>query len=82
GMNEYEESLIKRAETMISNLPYAEVVVLNGHPATAILEAASDKNCDLILMGSRGLGPVKEFVLGSVSHHVVQHSRVPVLIVK
>ncbi|WP_394297942.1 universal stress protein [Gordoniibacillus kamchatkensis] len=33
-------------------------------------------------MGSRGLGGLKEFVLGSVSHSVVQKSKMPVFIIK
>ncbi|MGG6460906.1 MAG: universal stress protein [Candidatus Eiseniibacteriota bacterium] len=37
---------------------------------------------DLIVIGSRGLGSVKEFLLGSVSHAVTRHASIPVLIVK
>ncbi|WP_269085328.1 universal stress protein [Peribacillus muralis] len=48
---------------------------------TALLEHVNTHNCDLIIMGSRGLSGFKEF-LGSVSHYIVQHSPVPVLLVK
>ncbi|MDF2937997.1 MAG: UspA domain protein, partial [Paenibacillaceae bacterium] len=34
------------------------------------------------IIGSRGLGGIREFVLGSVSHNVVQHAVVPVLVIK
>lgn len=78
----YEDSLVHKAQERIAGLPYAEVAVLMGNPAVAILEFANEKNCDLIVMGSRGLGAIKEWMLGSVSHHVVQQARVPVLIVK
>jgi nucleotide-binding universal stress UspA family protein len=37
---------------------------------------------DIIIIGSRGLGSVKEVFLGSVSHAVVHKSKIPVLIVK
>ncbi|WP_276352112.1 universal stress protein [Cohnella caldifontis] len=81
-VKEYEDGLIRKAQEEIANLPYSEISVLTGPPATAILEHAADQNCDLIVMGSRGLGPFKEMMLGSVSHHVVQQAKCPVLIVK
>ncbi len=42
-----------------------------GTPAEAIVTAAEQQKVDLILMGARGLGPVKERLLGSVSHRVL-----------
>lgn len=81
-MKEYEDALVKKAEEVIRELPYTKIAMLTGNPAQAILEYAKEYNCDLIVMGSRGLGPFKEWMLGSVSHHVVQQSHVPVLIVK
>ncbi|MBL8774345.1 MAG: universal stress protein [Acidimicrobiales bacterium] len=49
-------------------------------PTHAILEAA--KAADLVVVGARGLGGVKELLLGSVSQHVVHHSPVPVVVVR
>ena len=53
-----------------------------GQPAQTIVDHARENDCDLIVMGSRGLGAFKELFLGSVSHNVAQHSPVPVFIVK
>ncbi|MNC43800.1 Stress response protein NhaX [compost metagenome] len=58
------------------------VELIQGGAAETILDYAKTHHCDLIVIGSRGLGGIKEFVLGSVSHNVVQHSVVPVLVVK
>jgi nucleotide-binding universal stress UspA family protein len=56
--------------------------LLKGRAAEKIVEEAFEGNFDLIVIGSRGLGGVKEFFLGSVSDRVADHSKCPVLIVK
>lgn len=56
-------------------------VVLRGDPAQSVLNTATEKSCDLIVMGSHQRGAVKRFLLGSVSNYVVHHSACPVLIV-
>jgi nucleotide-binding universal stress UspA family protein len=58
-----------------------EVVALDGDPGRAIIEQAERGGNDLIVMGSRGHGPIGSLVLGSVSTHVLQHSPVAVLVV-
>ncbi|MEI6530700.1 MAG: universal stress protein [bacterium] len=57
-------------------------VVLEGHPAEAILNYAREQSQDLIVMGSRGLTGTSEFLLGSVSNAVVHHAGCAVLIVR
>jgi len=47
-----------------------------------IVQVAEEKNADLIIMGSRGLGNIKGLMLGGVSQKVAQLSQCPVLFVK
>jgi nucleotide-binding universal stress UspA family protein len=49
--------------------------------AESITEAAAERDCDVIIMGSRGLGALRG-VLGSVSYGVLRASKIPVLITK
>ena len=50
-------------------------------PGGQIVTYAIDNLCDLIVMGSRGLGALRG-ILGSVSSYVLRNADVPVLIVK
>lgn len=51
-----------------------------GHPVEEILEVARSEQADLIVVGSRGLPQLEEFLLGSVSHGVLHHARCSVLL--
>jgi len=56
--------------------------IIYGNESWEITEFASYKKFDLIVIGSRGFGPVKETFLGSVANAVAHKSKVPVLVVK
>ncbi|MCD9022521.1 universal stress protein [Cohnella silvisoli] len=74
--------LLDKIKQRLGELPHTNVVVLAGSPAEAIVDYSDNSDCDLIIMGSRGLGAIREFMVGSVSHNVLQHARIPVLIMK
>ena len=53
-----------------------------GKESSEIIDFAAKNKFDIIVIGARGLGSVKEAFLGSVSHAVVHKSKIPVLVVK
>ena len=60
----------------------AEALCLVGNPADKIMKTASTQHADLIVMGSKGLGAMDRFLLGSVSTRVVQHANCAVLVIR
>jgi len=79
---DYTKLVLDEANQWIESVSGAKVTLLHGLPAKTIIDFAEENNCELIIIGSRGLGGISEIVLGSVSHNVVQHSKIPVLIIK
>lgn len=57
--------------------------VLEAHRAhEGILEVAESVRADLIVMGSHGRSGLDKLVMGSVTQRVLQHTRLPVLVVR
>lgn len=80
---EAQREIIKDAARVLADagVDY-EIVLLHGRPADEIVRYAAESEADLLVMGSRGLGALREFALGSVSHKVLTHAKCPVLVVK
>ncbi len=53
-----------------------------GRPDTEIVRVAEEVGAGLVVLGSRGLGPVRRAVMGSVSLSVVHHAHSSVLVVR
>jgi nucleotide-binding universal stress UspA family protein len=58
-----------------------DAVLREGSAAMELLKEADAQPTDLIVLGTRGRGGFGELLLGSVAHHVTQHSKHPVLVV-
>ncbi len=56
--------------------------IIYGDEGPKIINYANNKSYDIIVIGSRGIGSIKETFLGSTSNYVLHKSKVPVLIVK
>jgi nucleotide-binding universal stress UspA family protein len=52
-----------------------------GNETDSILKVAENCAADLIVMGTRGLGAVKGFLVGSVSRKVIHYAGCPVMVV-
>jgi nucleotide-binding universal stress UspA family protein len=53
-----------------------------GRPDAEIVGLAEELGAGLIVLGSRGLGPLRSALMGSVSDSIVRHARCPVLVVR
>jgi nucleotide-binding universal stress UspA family protein len=56
--------------------------IASGDPAPVLIQIAERLGCDAIILGARGLGPLRSAILGSVSQAILQTSRIPVTVVK
>jgi nucleotide-binding universal stress UspA family protein len=74
------EGLIREKTAGLPAAIDARVSVYAG-PPSVILEQAARDGADLLVAGSRGYGPVRSVLMGSVSRHLVDHAPCPVLIV-
>lgn len=61
---------------------YCETIYREDHPAKGIIDVASSKNCDLIIMASHGRRGVNKVLLGSVTSEVLTRSSIPVLVIR
>ncbi|WP_455378187.1 universal stress protein [Petrachloros mirabilis] len=72
SMREDAERLLDRVQSLLPMHagPSSKRLEL-GSPAEVIVTTAEHEKVDLIVMGARGLGPIKERLLGSVSHRIL-----------
>ena len=76
------EEADKRMGELKALIPDAETIVCEASPRPAIVDAALELNCPMIVMGTHGRSGLEHLLLGSVAEYVVRHSKVPVLTVR
>ncbi|MFN8674505.1 MAG: universal stress protein [Candidatus Sericytochromatia bacterium] len=85
------DSQLRRNCTEIAEKKVAELaeegidavhIVTTGDAGDRVVQEAERHNVDFIVMGCRGLGGIKSFLLGSVSNYVLHHTNIPTLIIK
>jgi nucleotide-binding universal stress UspA family protein len=75
------EAILRRARERIPDDLSVKAVLSEQPIRLALIKQIADGEHDLVVMGSRGRGAVRAALLGSVSHYVLHHSPIPVLIV-
>jgi len=80
---ERKKLLSKAAKFLEDKNIKARTILKEGHPSHTIVNVAKEEGFDMIIIGSRGIGGLKKFFLGSVSNAVVQEAEnCSVLVVK
>ncbi len=81
-MRDDGERLLERIESLLpmGTGPVTKILEV-GSPIDRIMSAVNHHRVDLIVMGARGLGPIKERILGSISHRVLTYAACAKLIV-
>ncbi len=77
-----EKVLIKGKETAQTKGMDVTTIMKEGNVTNEIVKLAKNKKCNLIIVGSKGLGATARFFLGSVSNKLANNSPCSVLIVK
>ena len=70
-----------KTRAMAEGLSKVSAFIKAGQPARTIVAFGKEKTCDLIVLGSRGMGATEGYLLGSVSHKVTGLADCPVLVV-
>jgi len=81
---EVSQIILDKAEAILENtgVKFKLVSILSSNTPKIIMDMAEDEKFDLVVVGSRGMGEIKAFMLGSVSHKISIDSPVSVLIAK
>ena len=80
----YNKSLVDAKKDINDHFPdlKVETKLMEGRPSSTIVSAAEEYDADLIVIGSRGIGGITGWILGSTSRNVVESCTKPILVVK
>ena len=85
SVKERYANVLRSAEQIVNkdwpSVKYTSLLV-EGRPSTEIMSAAQRNEVDLIILGSRGIGGVTGWILGSTAKSVLDHCKRPVFIIK
>jgi nucleotide-binding universal stress UspA family protein len=79
------EAVWEAIEPTLASIPPAvkvEKVSARGYAGQEIVDHAEEMEADLIVVGSRGFGPIRASILGSTSRYVTHHAHCDVMVVR
>ena len=81
-IKKHAESVLNRAAeaAKLAGVPCSTFQMEHQQPYQAIITAAKNKGCDLIVMASHGRSGLSAVLLGSVTNKVLTHTKTPVLV--
>eukprot|EP01134_Creolimax_fragrantissima_P006756 CFRG6756T1 len=79
----HAETVLKRLGHILTENKIAHTCELaQGDPRSQLCEFVKDKQCSMLILGSRGMGAIKRALIGSVSDYCVHNAQCPVVVVK
>jgi nucleotide-binding universal stress UspA family protein len=82
-LRKYAQDTILRAQRLAKSQGIEpNVIIKEGNVSEQIIQYSKKSRTELVVVGSKGLGAVLRFMLGSVSTKIANHSLCSVLIVK
>ena len=84
-----EATLVSHAQAVLarfeqrsreSGVPFEGVATQSAHVSDAIIAAAQERGCDMIVMATRGRGLISELLWGSNTREVLSHTKLPVVV--
>jgi len=82
-LRKFGEKTLKNANNVLLKKEInAKILLKEGNIVSEIEKVVKNENCNLIIVGNKGLGSVTRFLLGSVSNKLAQTSSCSLLIVK
>ena len=79
--NRWGEQVLEQAREHLDDVTGVDNLILTGDAATEILNYLDTNPGTLVVMGRRGLSPIKNLMLGSVSEKVLRHGNGAVMVV-
>jgi nucleotide-binding universal stress UspA family protein len=81
ALKEFATQRLTEAKALAGDAGDVEAVIVEKQPAHGLVELADERDARVIVVGTRGEGPLRGALLGSTPHKLLQLSDRPVLVV-